>query len=369
MITENLEVPTTARVPVEMLLRHSAPAQSWQLATPTPMLFVTDMSPYRPSRREFLIGAGSLLVLAPYGCGSDDGAGGETTSGGTRTVEHGLGTTEVPENPQRVAALSEGIAGHLVSVGLVPVAADKFTIGGWLEPYRELLPKGTNLEDIENVGASEQPNLEALTRIGPDLIIARSSDIEGIHSELSQIAPTVGIERPTVAMWKQSFDKTVQAVGRTEEAAEVRQSYQDEVAAAPERASETKVAFIRARDDGTFRVDGTGGFGGSVVAEAGFAVDNGPEGGSPSEFGYVEYSGERLGDITADLIVVPDPLENVASRGVEAFQRNPLWEGLSAVQADRVLEVPNPIYNGGTYVSAELLLRVLRQFIAREETG
>ncbi len=55
------------------------------------------------TRREFLIGTAGLLLL-PAGCGSD-GEGGDEASGEMRTVEHALGTTEVPTEPRRVVVI------------------------------------------------------------------------------------------------------------------------------------------------------------------------------------------------------------------------------------------------------------------------
>ena len=126
MKTKNLEIPTTTRAPAALLLRRSVPAQPWQLATPQPVLRVGGMSPHRPTRREFLIGAGSLLVLAPYSCGSngESGAGGEVTSGGTRTIEHELGETRVPRNPRRIVALDFAVIPDcLLALDRIPIGA------------------------------------------------------------------------------------------------------------------------------------------------------------------------------------------------------------------------------------------------------
>ena len=105
MTKKTLEIPAPEMIPAEVLLRHSVPAQPWQLATPQPILRVGDMSPYRPTRKEFLIGTGSLLVLAPYGCGGESGAGRKTTSNGTRIIEHELGEARVPARPQRIVVV------------------------------------------------------------------------------------------------------------------------------------------------------------------------------------------------------------------------------------------------------------------------
>jgi iron complex transport system substrate-binding protein len=98
-----------------------------------------------------------------------------------------------------------------------------------------------------------------------------------------------------------------------------------------------------------------------VAEEAGYPVDNGPEDESAEDAGFVTVSQERLGQLEADLIVVPDPGENAVSFGAEVFEDNPFWDQLPSVQAGQVLALPQSIYNGGTYLAAELLLRALRE--------
>ncbi len=102
------------------LLRAPIPTESWQLTTPQPMLRVVGMSPFRPTRREFLIGCAGLLLLT--GCGSNGGDGSDA-SGQTRTVEHSAGTTKVPAEPGRIVALGGIYAANLISLSLTPAAA------------------------------------------------------------------------------------------------------------------------------------------------------------------------------------------------------------------------------------------------------
>lgn len=322
------------------------------------------------TRRRFLIGAGGMLLLAPYGCGSDGGSQ-EGASGNTRTIEHPGGTSEVPMQPDRVVAISEVVAGHLASVGLLPVAANQPVVEDeWLRLYSELLDPGLDLSTIQSIGTSEEPNLEEIASIGPELIVTETYTDESLWERLAEIAPTVIVFRgdlerygeveETNGAWKQAFDQTVRAAGRQDEAEQVRQRYREVVAEVRvEVSSSVTVTFLRADDSGNFRIDGAEGFGGSVAEEAGITLSDLPSGGE-EEGGYVAFSLERLADVvTGDVIVTTTQAEGPSS--IEEIEQSPLWERLPAVQAGRIVRLPISIYNGGTYVAAQLLLREIQQ--------
>lgn len=79
-----------------------------------------------PSRWEFLIGLGGLLVLGAAGCGAggsgDKEAGGEESkSGGTRTIDHKYGSTEISGIPKRVVTVGFSDQDAVLALGLVPV--------------------------------------------------------------------------------------------------------------------------------------------------------------------------------------------------------------------------------------------------------
>ncbi|MDQ3508561.1 MAG: hypothetical protein M3494_11190 [Actinomycetota bacterium] len=73
------------------------------------------------TRRDFLTGAGSLLVLGAAGCGgSGSGEGGEETSASARTIEHKYGSTEIPESPERIVTVGLTEQDYLLALGVAP---------------------------------------------------------------------------------------------------------------------------------------------------------------------------------------------------------------------------------------------------------
>jgi len=293
---------------------------------------------------------------------------GETAaSGETRLVKHALGETEVPANPQRIAALDHTIVSSLISVGVTPGAMPSDSVP-WLGAYREVLPAGVDPATIPTVGTDDQPNIEGLAAIDPDMILVSDYTAEELFDQLSRIAPTVAFEWINNGAWQQRFDKITAAAGRSEEAEAVRRRYRQVIDELPQAARTTRVAFIRPSGDGQFRVDSTAeAFAGSVANDAGIPI-LAPEGvGEVAEgSGFITLSGELLSVLEdADLIVVADwTIMGEDEPGVAVFERNPLWQRLPAVQAGRVVSVPGPIYNGGNYMAAELLLRTIAEAVS-----
>lgn len=292
-------------------------------------------------------------------------------SDATRTVDHMLGTSAVPAAPQRIAALDHTIVSNLVSAGVTPGAMPGDSVP-WLEAYGEALPSGFDLSAVPTVGENYEPNIERLAALDPDMILAPEWMAEDLYDQLVQVAPTVVFEWVSNGAWQQRFDQELAAIGRGAEAEAVRERYQQVIAGVPEAAKTTTVAFIRPAADGQFRVDSTAeAFPGSVASDAGIPILV-PQGvGEVDEgSGFVTLSAELLSVLEdADLIVVADwTMMGEEEPGVAVFERNPLWQQLPAVQAGRVLSVPGPIYNGGNYIAAELLLRAIGEAVTSTAT-
>jgi ABC-type Fe3+-citrate transport system substrate-binding protein len=104
----------------------------------------------------------------------------------TRTIKHDVGTTTVHGNPTRIVALELSFVDALTNVGIKPVGvADDGN-------RKVLLPQlRTAAGNYTSVGLRSTPNLQVITSLHPDLIIADTSRHKAIYAQLSKIAPTV----------------------------------------------------------------------------------------------------------------------------------------------------------------------------------
>ncbi|MFS0885471.1 siderophore ABC transporter substrate-binding protein [Aeromicrobium sp. 179-A 4D2 NHS] len=104
-----------------------------------------------------------LLGLALSACASEDTAGGGDTE--TITVTDALGEEEVPLNPESVVVFDMGVLDTLDTLGVDAITgvAKGGAVPSYLEKYAS--------DDYVTVGDLFEPDLEAIPRAEPDLII------------------------------------------------------------------------------------------------------------------------------------------------------------------------------------------------------
>lgn len=131
----------------------------------------------------------------------------------------------MPTGPRRVVAFDAGYATDLATLG-VPVV-------GTVEPNvasPELVRR--LLSDAERVGTAEEPNLERIAALRPDLIVTRTFTDDALERDqgAQQLDPNFAkLERvgPTVALpyrdadWRGNFEKVAAVTGRGERAHEL----------------------------------------------------------------------------------------------------------------------------------------------------
>lgn len=93
---------------------------------------------------------------------------------------------DLPSEPRRVVSLDDLSTELLVSLGIEPVGV------GNLEGYRRWVKLGSeHLEKSVSLGSAQQPNLERLVSLKPDLIVGISSLHSALFERLDALAPTV----------------------------------------------------------------------------------------------------------------------------------------------------------------------------------
>jgi ABC-type Fe3+-hydroxamate transport system substrate-binding protein len=290
-------------------------------------------------RRTALVAAALTTAGALAACGSDDaGSSADASSspsagGGSGafpvTVSTAFGDVEVEEEPQRVVALGWSDAETALALGVQPVGASDWLafggegVGPWAEGLYDEAP-----EIIETL----EPSLEAIAALEPDLILdTRSPATQERHDSLSAIAPTIGQPEgvdPYLTTWQQQLDLVGQALGRTDEAEQLRsdleQRFADAAAAHPEfDGTEVAVGAFSSEGFGAYvrgdtRVD--------FMETLGFTNEQAIQDLATESF-FVPVSDEQVSLLDAPLTVVfpifVDPSQ---------ITGNPLWQTLGSVQ-------------------------------------
>jgi len=283
----------------------------------------------------------------------------EATQSATRTIKHAMGTTEVPAHPKRVVVLDTGELDTAMTLGVKPVGAVEAIAGEGLPAYLQ----GT--EGIQLVGTINEPNLEKIAALKPDLILSSKMRHETIYKQLSQIAPTVFAERTGVT-WKENFDLFARALGKEEEAERVKQEYQAHVQEfrrkMGDRLKQTEVTVIRFLPGDT-RLYQKESFIGTVLEDLGLPR---PPSQDVNDFAMYNVSEEFIPQIGGDVIFVT-VYGNEADTAKRDFMTSPLWEKLEAVRAGRVYEVSDDLWMLGIgYTAANGVIDDLERYLLGE---
>lgn len=254
------------------------------------------------------------------------------------------------------------------NLGVQPIASDS---GAQTKFY---LPGKT--DEIEDVGGDDMPNLERIVALKPDLIIG-GSYLNMNYELLSNIAPTIIIQYDYSGQWKDVFMQYAAALRLTEEAEKVMARYYERAREFQQqmgtRAAETEVSIVRVYPTqiNLYLKDS---FPGTVIADAGLsrpASQNFTASEAKDLFGnQIQYgiSQEKIPDLDADALFLwsfrhRDDIAKNAQSAREALKTEPLWSTLSAVQQDRVYEVPGEYWIGDGPTAANRIINDLFKYL------
>lgn len=137
-----------------------------------------------------------------------------------RTVNHALGTTEIPSDPQRIITLGWSGEDAVLALGKVPIAMMHYGLfESGVSPWNEI-----KLGEEKPVFIHAGPlDFEAIAALKPDLILGIYSGIDAVaYKRLSAISPTVVYRSgPWQADWREQTTLTGEALGQTELAAQL----------------------------------------------------------------------------------------------------------------------------------------------------
>lgn len=311
-----------------------------------------------------------VLLLAACGSqGSEKSSGSDTEN--VRKVEHAMGTTTIKGTPERVVTLYQGATDVAVALGVQPVGV----VDSWVEkPMYKYLRD--DLEGVQHIGLETQPNLEEISKLNPDLIVASKIRHEKVYEKLSKIAPTVVHE--TVFKFKETTTLMGKALNKEEKAEKLLSKWDKRVKDFKERISKKlgdkwplEVSVLNFRADHA-RIYITG-FAGSILKELGFVRPESQQ--KAAKEGNVVLkltSKESIPSMNADVFFVflsDDTDKEAIVKTYKEWTSHPLWKNLDAVKDDRVYMVDDVAWNmgGGIIAANNMLDQIYERFGLKKE--
>lgn len=256
----------------------------------------------------------------------------------SRVVNHTFGSTTMSGTPTRVVALEYSFVDALVAVGVKPVGiADDNNASRILPQYRKAI------DGYVSVGLRSTPNLEKISSLNPDLIIADADRHRGIFNQLQRIAPTIVLDSLRQAYLPNLHSAVVigQATNRCgrmiARLARHKANIKKLAAAMPKNESRTALFAVSAST--VFNMHNSQGYTPSVLQALGLkATQQQRVGGDP----YQELTLETLFTLNPDILIIAKAGNNTMS---DKWSESPIWSQLKAVRNSQVYYVNQDLWS------------------------
>ena len=251
-------------------------------------------------------------------------------------ITHDLGTTAVPDAPQRIVVLEYSFVDTLAALGVSPVGiADDDKRDSIIPTYTDLIGN-----DWTSVGTRKSPSLEVIASLQPDLIIADTSRHEAIYGALSEIAPTIAFDSLTgtydTAM--EAAQTIADAIGKGPEMGErlkqhaaTMETFKAEIG----DVSDWSAQFLIDNGEGIF-LHSPVSYNGSLLTWFGFKNNMQTPDGHTYEEAIVATSLEQLSQINPQIIIRGKYADNALT---DSWIGQPVYDAIAAVAAGNVFDI------------------------------
>ncbi|GAB3766160.1 ABC transporter substrate-binding protein [Microlunatus parietis] len=255
-------------------------------------------------------------------------------AGFPRTIKHAMGETEIPSRPLRVVALDQTFVDAVLTLDteLIGYTTYRAIEGGELPDYLE--PVLDQAGQAVPVGSLEEPNLEEIAKLEPDLILSAKVRHEKLYEQLSAIAPTVFSET-TGALWKDNLRLTATTLGQ-EQLAEQRLADYDRrtkaigAAIKEKQGAMPEISIVRFAGEPTIRLYVENSYSGLVLSDVGFVRPQDQP--TTQDSIVVDVSPENIPDLDAEHIFVATWDDPTAREAQGKIIANPLWDRLKGTK-------------------------------------
>lgn len=284
-----------------------------------------------------------------------------TQATGPISVIHAMGTLELDAPAMKVAVLEWTYAEDLLALGMQPAGvADIEGYGSWVKAEP---PLGT---DVVELGTRQEPSIESIAQLEPDLIIGVQFRHEPIYNDLNAIAPTV-LFNPYPAEGEGSqydemettFREIAKAVGKEAEAEAVLTDLQEHFDAAASTLSEVDLAtqsFVivqafTSQGSPAIRLFSENAMAVAIVEKLGLENAYSKE---YEQYGFTTTSVEGLVDVQdANFFYVVQEEDDIFAN---QLAENPIWSQLQFVQEGRTYPLGGDTWLFGGPLSARLVV-------------
>jgi len=251
-------------------------------------------------------------------------------------IKHMKGELTLEQYPSKIAVLDTKFVDQLVTLGEQPAgsvkaAADKTDFPAYLS---------SKITDVKLLGTRDEPNLEAILAMEPDLIICTEFQ-EKVFDSLSKIAPTIMLDFNED--WRDTLVTFGKIVGKPQEAGDILTTYQEKTeklkGELKAKVGSETVALIRPRNEG-IRVHTPGHRAASILYnDLGLSA---PQQVLDEKDTAYEVSLEGFPQVGADhYFLVKDDMFKAA---VEEVQSTEVWKSVEAVKQNHVYDVDSNVW-------------------------
>lgn len=264
-------------------------------------------------------------------------------------VTHEMGTASFDTTPKNVVALDWILTETILSLGIEPKGvADT-------DGYNQWVVEPALGSDVINVGSRQEPNLELLTDIKPDVILI-SKHMAAAYEPLSKIAPVIvysaytedkqpleSAKAMTLSLGK-LFDKEQQALAVIEQTDALLAANGQKVMAAGK--ADKPLLFARFLNDKTLRIHSQGSLAQATIDIMGLKNDWHEQ---TNLWGFTTAGTEKLAEHQKANIMLFGPLKK---EELAQITQSPLWQAMEFARTDSVYVLP-AIWTFGGLIAAQ----------------
>lgn len=267
-----------------------------------------------------------------------------------RTIDSAYGPVTLTGSPQRVVALGETPLDAALSLGVQPLGTLASRGGTGVTDYLQ-----DKAGKIALVGSIREPNLEAVFKLQPDLILASSDLPRELYAKLSLMAPTVVPKGDMFQDWREIYGIYAQALNKAEEGRQRVAEIDERIAALRQRLPQgQQVSVVRWNPQGPFIMSSQL-FTGQLLEELGFTANALAAAQQRKPHSDI-LSLENLSRVDADWIFLAT-LNPDGRKALEAARQQPAFTRLKALANERVVSVDGQTWSSSSgYLAARHVL-------------